>query len=169
MRIWNKILLVFTFVAFAVCCSTTKMTREEEQALRMKTAQMVKDSLTNQSFKIDVNYVIPNRMPARHLEYGYYIRVYKDSIDAYIPFFGEAYRVEYGTADEGLKFKGLISGYEVKRIKKDMYQVNALVKKSFDEILYQMDIFENGRATIFVRSLNREGIHFSGDMILNSN
>ena len=58
-------------------------------------------------------------------------------------------------------------GYDVKRIKKDLIQVKALVKRPFDEILYQFDIFENGRASIFVRSLNREGINYNGEMTLN--
>lgn len=166
MRILNKILIVFAFCIAVVCCSTTKMTRVEKRALQIRTAQMVEDSLANGTFRIDVNYMIPNRMNARNLEYGYYIRVYGDSIDAYIPFFGEAYRVEYGN-DEGLKYKGALAGYDVKRIKKDLIQVKALVKKPFDEILYQFDIFENGRASIFVRSLNREGINYNGEMTLN--
>ena len=158
MRILNKILIAFAFCIAVVCCSTTKMTREEKRALQIRTAQMVEDSLANGTFRIDVNYMIPNRMNARNL--------YGDSIDAYIPFFGEAYRVEYGN-DEGLKYKGALAGYDVKRIKKDLIQVKALVKKPFDEILYQFDIFENGRASIFVRSLNREGINYNGEMTLN--
>ena len=58
------------------------MSREEKRALQMKIAQMVDDSLANRSFKIDMNYMIPNSMPSRNLEYGYYIRVNNDSIDA---------------------------------------------------------------------------------------
>lgn len=168
MHIRNKMFLAFLFVIVMVSCSTTNMTREEKRALELKTAQMVNDSIANRTFKIDVTYVNPNRMPARNLEYGYYIHVFKDSIDAYIPFFGVAYRAEYGTADEGLKYKGPISKYEVLRVKKDMQQVNVLVKKQFDEILYQIDLFENGKATIFVRSFNREGIHYNGEMNINN-
>lgn len=74
MRILNKILIVFAFCIAVVCCSTTKMTREEKRALQIRTAQMVEDSLANGTFRIDVNYMIPNRMNARNLEYGYYIR-----------------------------------------------------------------------------------------------
>lgn len=168
MNIWNKVFLAFILVLVVVSCSISNMTREEKRALELKTAQMVNDSLTNRTFKVDITYVNPTRMPARNLEYGYYIHVFKDSIDAYIPFFGVAYRAEYGTSDDGLKYKGPISKYDVLRLKKDMQQVNILVKKHFDEILYQIDMFENGKATIFVRSLNREGIHFNGEMSINN-
>ena len=134
----------------------------------MKIAQMVDDSLTNRSFKIDMNYMIPNSMPSRNLEYGYYIRVNNDSIDAYIPFFGVAYRAEYGTDDGGLSYKGPMASYQVSQVRKDLRQVNIIVKKHFDEILYQIDIFTNGRASIFVRSLNREGIQYNGEMTINN-
>ncbi|MBQ2214876.1 MAG: DUF4251 domain-containing protein, partial [Prevotella sp.] len=117
----------------------------------MKIAQMVDDSLANRSFKIDMNYMIPNSMPSRNLEYGYYIRVNNDSIDAYIPFFGVAYRAEYGTDDGGLSYKGPMASYQVSQVRKDLRQVNIIVKKHFDEILYQIDVFTNGRASIFVR------------------
>ena len=85
MHIWNKMFLAFLFVIVMVSCSVTNMTREEKRALELKTAQMVNDSIANRTFKIDITYVNPNRMPARNLEYGYYIHVFKDSIDAYIP------------------------------------------------------------------------------------
>lgn len=134
----------------------------------MKIAQMVDDSLTNRSFKIDMNYMILNSMPSRNLEYGYYIRVNNDSIDAYIPFFGVAYRAEYGTDDGGLSYKGPMASYQVSQVRKDLRQVNIIVKKHFDEILYQIDIFTNGRASIFVRSLNREGIQYNGEMTINN-
>lgn len=134
----------------------------------MKIAQMVDDSLTNRSFKIDMNYMIPNSMPSRNLEYGYYIRVNNDSIDAYIPFFGVAYRAEYGTDDGGLSYKGPMASYQVSQVRKDLRQVNIIVKKHFDEILYQIDVFTNGRASIFVRSFNREGIQYNGEMTINN-
>jgi hypothetical protein len=144
------------------------MSREEKRALQMKIAQMVDDSLANRSFKIDMNYMIPNGMPSRNLEYGYYIRVNNDSIDAYIPFFGVAYRAEYGTDDGGLSYKGPMASYQVSQVRKDLRQVNIIVKKHFDEILYQIDVFTNGRASIFVRSLNREGIQYNGEMTINN-
>lgn len=149
-------------------CSTSQMSREEKRALQMKIAQMVDDSLANRSFKIDMNYMIPNSMPSRNLEYGYYIRVNNDSIDAYIPFFGVAYRAEYGTDDGGLSYKGPMASYQVSQVRKDLRQVNIIVKKHFDEILYQIDVFTNGRASIFVRSLNREGIQYNGEMTINN-
>ena len=134
---------------------------------RQMTAQKIKDSLDNRTFKIDLNYVIPQRMRAHSLEYGYSIEVKGDSVDAFIPFFGEAYLVGIGTQDEGLKFKGLMSGYEVLPVKKNLYRVNILARKPLDEILYQIEVFENGVATLYVRSLNREDIRFNGEMVIN--
>ncbi|MBQ6062735.1 MAG: DUF4251 domain-containing protein [Prevotella sp.] len=158
------------FLAMVFCllaCSVSKMTSEEKRMKRMMIAQKVKDSLDNRTFKIDLNYVIPRRMRAHSLEYGYSIQVKGDSVDAYIPFFGEAYRAEYGIQDEGLKYKGPMSGYEVLPVKKDLYRVNILAKKPLDEILYQIEVFENGVATLYVRSLNREDIRFNGEMVIN--
>ena len=166
----RKGLFFLAFMAFFSClvsCSVSKMTREEKALRRQIIAQKVRDSLDNRTFKIDLNYVIPRRMRARSLEYGYSIQVKGDSVDAYIPFFGEAYRAEIGTQDEGLKFKGPMSGYEVVPVKKDLYRVNILARKPLDEILYQIEVFENGVATLYVRSLNREDIRFNGEMVIN--
>lgn len=167
MRIRGRAIFVVTWILLVVCCSTSRISREERLAKQAKVEQMVDDSIGNRSFTIDINYVVPNRMPARHLEYGYYIRLYNDSVDAYIPFFGVAYRAEYGTNDEGIKYKGPISGFSINRINKDIQQVNIIAKKPLDEILYQIDIYKSGSATVFVRSMNRESIRFSGEMVLN--
>lgn len=160
-------LVFMAMISCMIACSLSKMTSEEKRLQRKMIAQKVKDSLENRTFRIDLNYVIPRRMRAHSLEYGYSIQVKGDSVDAYIPFFGEAYRVDYGTRDEGLKFNGPMSGYEVLPVKKDLYRVNILAKKPLDEILYQIEVFENGAATLYVRSLNREDIRFNGEMVIN--
>lgn len=170
MTLKQKGIFFLGFMAFISClisCSVSKLTSEEKALQRQMIAQKVKDSLDNRTFKIDLNYVIPRRMRAHSLEYGYSIQVKGDSLDAYIPFFGEAYRAEIGTQDEGLKFRGSMSGYEVLLVKKDLYRVNILAKKPLDEILYQIEVYENGVATLFVRSLNREDIRFNGEMVIN--
>lgn len=175
MRIMVKIrkgllfLAFMTVVSFLLDCSVSRMTKEEKQQHRMMIAQKVKDSLENRTFSIDLNYVIPRRMRSHTLDYGYSIQVKGDSVDAYIPFFGEAYRAELGSQDQGLKYKGPMAGYEVQKMKDDLYRVNILVKKPLDEILYQIEVFDNGIATLYVRSLNREDIRFNGEMVINEN
>ena len=160
-------LVFMAMISCLIACSVSKMTSEEKRLQRKIIAQKVKDSLENRTFRIDLNYVIPRRMRAHSLEYGYSIQVKGDSVDAYIPFFGEAYRADYGTRDEGLKFNGLMSGYEVLPVKKNLYRVNIHAKKPLDEILYQIEVFDNGVATLYVRSLNREDIRFNGEMVIN--
>ena len=134
-------------------CATSGMTREEKAAERACVAQAVEDSVMNMTFTVEVNYVNPQRMPSRMLNYGYSVKVDGDYLDSYLPFFGRVYRAEFGE-QTGLHFK------------RDCYAVELVVRRRLEILIYRFDVFSNGKVSLMVTSDNRDSMLFSGELAL---
>ena len=81
------------------------------------------------------------------------------------PFFGRVYRAEFGI-QTGLRFEDKIAQRQVKRARKDYYEVDLVVKRHMEHLFYSFDIYDNGKVTLMVRSDNRDTMHFSGDLVI---
>lgn len=96
-------------------------------------------------------------------EYG--VKVKGDSIDSYLPFFGRVYRAEFGI-QTGLRFEDRIVQRQMKRAKKNYYEVDLIIKRHMENLFYSFDIYDNGKVTLLVRSDNRDTMYFSGDLVV---
>jgi len=157
---------LFITVVLLTSCAGSRLTSEERAARDAAVVQMIEDSLTARTFRVDVDYMIPQRMQPRMLSYGYNITVHGDSISSYLPYFGEAWQTAYGR-DEGLIFEGELLHYAAKRHKKGYYMVEMAIRRMYDNLVYRLEIFDNGKASLYVRSDNRRSISYNGEMILN--
>ena len=146
-------------------CATSGMTREEKAAERACVAQAVEDSVMNMTFTVEVNYVNPQRMPSRMLNYGYSVKVDGDYLDSYLPFFGRVYRAEFGE-QTGLHFKERIAERKVVKAKGDCYAVELVVRRRLEILIYRFDVFSNGKVSLMVTSDNRDSMLFSGELAL---
>lgn len=86
-----------------------------------------------------------------------------DTLISSLPYFGRAYLVPYG-GGKGLNFSELISNYEVTKKPKGLTEIAIELTNEEDTYLYQLSIFDNGSATIDVRSKQRQPISYSGEM-----
>ncbi|MCR5131621.1 MAG: DUF4251 domain-containing protein [Prevotella sp.] len=165
--IWNgaAAILLLMLVAGFTSCATSNMTREEKAAMELRMAQAVEDSLAHRTFTVDVNFVTPQRMPSRSLTYGYGVKVKGDTIDSYLPFFGRVYRADFGD-QTGLNYVDRIVSYQGVKVKKDRYEVELIVRRRLETLIYRFDIFSNGRVSLMVRSDNRDTMSFSGELLV---
>ncbi len=159
----KRMMIALVAAVVLTACATWKsdgLTKEERRA---QTAQKVAEGLSKRHFTIEAEQCYPMRGAARRIDYGYEVTVHGDTLKSYLPYFGRAYNIPYG-GGKGLRFDAIIKNYEQWRTKKNMTHIVIYTDNEEDVYIYTIDVFDNGNATIDVRSREREEISFSGQM-----
>jgi hypothetical protein len=118
----------------------------------------------------DVNKVLsrmPGGMGAGNIQLSgsqYQLVVTKDSIEAYLPYYGRAYSATMNPDDSGIKFKSKDFTYKADKKKKGSWQIVMKFKDTKAAESMVLNVSENGYATLNVNSNNRQPISFNGYM-----
>lgn len=92
----------------------------------------------------------------------YQLIVDKDSVEAYLPYYGRAYSATMDPNDSGLKFKSKKFSYKADKKKKGSWQIKINTKDVKDSPSMVLSVSENGYATLNVNSNNKQPITFNG-------
>jgi hypothetical protein len=147
--------------------SLGQSTRAERQAAK---AAKVKKMVDDVNFVFKANYANPQGGGNRALTSDYDLKVVKDSVIAYLPYFGRAYVApEPGTTEGGIKFTSTNFKYDAKQGKKGGWQI--VIKPKDHDITNWRDVQQlilnisnNGYASLQVLSTNRSPISFDGEI-----
>ncbi|MBQ9661309.1 MAG: DUF4251 domain-containing protein [Bacteroidales bacterium] len=153
----KKILALAAMICALAACGTVRQSPEE----RAQTEAKIQERLDSRRFKVDIDYVRPARGGARPANSTYSLTVNGDKVISYLPYFGVAYNIPYG-GGKGLNFEGEITDYQDTPIKKDRRRIIFQTSSGEDRLIYQLDVFGNGKASLNVRSGNRDTIDFDG-------
>lgn len=161
MKTLIKSLLVWTMVA---SCLFEAGAQTSKQAAK---AQAVKNMVNNINFVFQANYVNPQRGGAKSIDYGYDLVVLKDTITAYLPYFGRAYVAPTDPTEGGIKFKTNHFDYKAKTNKKGGWDILIVPKDKNisnmrDVQSLRLSITSTGYASLYVTSTNRDPISFDG-------
>ena len=123
----------------------------------------IKSNVDTRQYTFLANYMLPQRGGGKSLTSEYDLRVTKDSVIAFLPYYGRAYfDVPYGGADGGIKFSSTKFSYELKDRKKGGWEI--IIKpadvKNIDRLI--LNISTDGYASLSVTSTNRDFITFDG-------
>ena len=152
---------VLAAAALLLCgCASLRMTPEE----KARAAAQVQENLDNRQFTIDVTEMHPLRGPSRQVT-GFSLKIDGDKIFSNLPYFGAAYNVPYG-GGKGLNFNAEISDYIDTTPKADRRQIMLATYNGEDTYVYTITVFTNGRASIDVRSRNRDPMSYMGEMVI---
>jgi hypothetical protein len=160
MKNLKNIFILVLIVSAGLSAAFAQTTKKEKNAAR---EAAVKNSIDARHYTFIANYVLPQRGGARALTDPYDLRVTKDSVIAFLPFFGRAYfDVPYGGADGGIKFTSTKFDYKVTEKKKGGWEITIKptdVKNTMSLMLY---ISSDGYGSLSVNSSNRDYITFDG-------
>jgi hypothetical protein len=165
MKALNRIAVVvaFTFVGITAAGAQT---RQDRKAARIAE---VKQLVESQNFVFAANYVNPARSAGRALTSSDYdLTVTKDTVIAYLPYFGRAYVAPpYGSTEGGIKFTNTDFSYAVKAEKRGGWSITIKPNKknisdSRDVQSLYLNIGPEGYASLQVISTNRDVISFNG-------
>ncbi|MGN0230263.1 MAG: DUF4251 domain-containing protein [Muribaculaceae bacterium] len=155
-------LTLLTVCLVVAACSTSRLTPQEKALIKQQQAQYVINSITDSHFVIQVDRVTPRRGMSHALSYGYSLVVKGDTIISHLPYFGQAYSLPFN-GGAGLNLEAKIDDlHAVRNNKKAFNRIEITTHNSEDTFLYIVEVFDNGKAHIEVRSRRRETISFDG-------
>jgi hypothetical protein len=94
---------------------------------------------------------------------SYDLSVTKDSVVAYLPYYGRSYTPKYGSIDEnGIKFKSKNFNYKSSTRKKGGWNISMAPKDIKDNYSLTLLVTEAGYGTLTVNSNNQQSITFNG-------
>lgn len=105
---------------------------------------------------------LPSSGSIRSLTPEYDLKVLKDTVISYLPFFGRAYSAPINDSEGGFKFTSVKFEYSSKIRKKGGWQISIKPKDVTDFREFSLFISENGHATLQALSNNRQSISFTG-------
>jgi hypothetical protein len=160
MKTLRNILALLLIVAAGLNSADAQTTKKDKKAAK---EAAIKKNIDERHYTFMANYVLPQRGGARQLTSEYDLRVTKDSVISFLPYFGRAYfDVPYNATDGGIKFTSTKFDYKVTDKKKGGWEITIKptdVKNLNSLILY---ISTDGYASLSVSSSNRDYITFDG-------
>ena len=122
----------------------------------------VKKMIDSQRFFFVAQSVMPMSGHPRQLTSEYGIILKKDSLEAFLPYFGRAYTAPVGSMEGGIKFKSFKFDYSVMETKKERWEISLQPKDVDDSYRLNLSISKSGYASLDVTSNSRQPISFQG-------
>ena len=154
-------LLSAVFLILIAACASSQQLSERQQ----QTAREIAEAVSSRHIKMGVNYMHTQRYGAHRVTSDFFLSIQGDTLISYLPFLGRAYNPTYNTPSQGLNFTSPISNYRQSRLKHDGMRMEMEVASQEDRFFFRVDVYPNGRASIFVRPRERDAINFDGEVI----
>ncbi len=148
--------------------SDKSKTRKELRAeKRAKIEKRVKRTIESGNFLFIVRTANPQSGPSITLTSDYDIKMSGDSVYSHLPYFGEAYKAEYGNSDGGIKFQDIHYNLETEfNEKSKYYEIKFEVIKANDSFKIYLSISASGYGNLKIISESRQAISYDGILAL---
>jgi hypothetical protein len=149
-------LLLLCAISFGSMAQTTKKDRQAKKVAD------VKEMIENNNYVFHAEFANPMRGGNINLTSEYDLRVGKDTLVAYLPYFGRAYQAPMDPTDGGIHFTSTRFTYTKQQNKKGGWDI--YVKPSDAKGVEKMflSISEDGYASLQITSSQRDPISFQG-------
>ncbi|OAQ42215.1 hypothetical protein A5893_03620 [Pedobacter psychrophilus] len=158
---FKYLILIFISLTILSSCATQK----EKQAR----ITLIDSLIKNNDFKFVAQQANPLRgglisQRLRQLDNSYFLKISKDSINCYLPYFGVAQQAPYGSTNNGIQFISTDFSYDKTVDSKGGYQITISPKNTDKARTLYLMIGQSGNATLNVNSNNRDAISFTGNI-----
>lgn len=141
-------------------CGSTQSAAEKERL-----ASEVKEALTQSSFRFEATYAYPTGYRSIYLSPYYDVTVSPDTVKAYLPYYGRAYRAPMDPREGGFQFTSTDFTYRYgPGTRKGSWMAHITIFDLDRPVTFSFDIWENGSARLVVNDFNRQAISFQGDL-----
>lgn len=155
MKIQNNLIKkVMAFVVIITFCSARMHAQADPSS--------IKNSIESGQFIFHAQTALPLSGGTRQLTSEYDLKVSKNSVVSYLPFFGRAYSATYGSTEGGFKFTSSKFDYSVAGRKKGGWEIRIKPRDIQDFREFSLFISEDGYGTLQALSGNRQPISFTG-------
>lgn len=158
----NLFMLVFSILltgTLFVSCGTSKTLAEKEQE-----ALLIKEKVESFDFRFNAKIALADGR-TKFLNHSYNVTVSKDSVIAFLPFYGRMYSPPMDPSEIGIKFVSTDFEYKVTAGKR-RGTWNVFIKTSDTDrtISLWMNVSDNGTAQLSVTDPNRSPVSFEGNI-----
>ncbi len=140
----------------AVVCLQIAFAQDSEKETK------IKNLITSGKYVFEAQSAMPLRGQVRQLTYGFDLRISKDTLISYLPYFGRAYVAPINPSDGGINFTSTSFDYTVKARRKGGWDVEIQTEDQKDNKRMMLKIQESGYASLQVTSNDRQPISFNG-------
>jgi hypothetical protein len=114
-------------------------------------------------FRFKAEWVLPLGGRSRYLTSDYYdLTVSRDTIVAYLPYFGRAYSAPMDPSQNGIQFTSKDFIYTTTPRKKGGWNISIKFNDAGDVKQMELTVTTDGNASLQVTSVNRQSISFNG-------
>jgi hypothetical protein len=128
---------------------------------QQKDTSEIREIVESKNYIFMAQQAYPQNGITRILTPGYDLTVRVDTVISYLPFFGRAYVAPLNPFEGGIKFLSSDFRYEMKKLK-SKWEITIRPKDVSEVQQLNLDIFDNGSATLRVINTNRQPISFNG-------
>lgn len=93
---------------------------------------------------------------------NYDLTIRPDSVIAFLPYFGRAYSAPIDPTQGGIKFTSAKFDYKTTKRKKNRWEISIRPRDITDNYQLFLTVYDNGKASLRVSSVNRQPIAFEG-------
>jgi hypothetical protein len=158
----KKMQFFFAAASLIFLFNTNLTAQDAKQQKQNSKDSAIKALIDAQHYSFEAQTALPTGARARELTPGYELKVRKDTIEAYLPYFGRAYTATIGTTDGGIQFKTTDFKYTATESKKSGWDITIVPKNARDTRQLMLQISKAGYASVQVISNNRQSISFNG-------
>lgn len=153
----KTIITAATFIAlllFVGCKSGESLSKQE-------TIAQITKKIESGDYKFIPQKAIPMAGNPISLSYSFALKVSKDSIDSYLPYYGRAYTAPSPT-EGGIKFVSTDFDYTISEKKKGMWDISIIPNDNQKRYRLSLNVGDTGYGTLTVQDNNRQSISFYG-------
>lgn len=159
----KKISILFILLSFTLG-NITMYSQEKKSRKERKEEQVekIKKLVESQNYTFYAQRALPMSGRSINLTSTYDLRVSREKVSAYLPYFGRAYVAPMDPREGGIHFDTEEFDYRPEQAKKGGWTVHITpknIQKNYNLIL---NISSNGSATLSVNDPNRQTINFNG-------
>lgn len=141
-------------------CGTSRSAAEKEQI-----AAFIRHAVERSDFIFEATYAYPTGYKSVYLSPYYNVKVSPDTVKAYLPYYGRAYRAPMDPRDGGFNFTSTDFDYKLIPVnRKGNWQTEVTILDLDRPVTFRFDIWENGTARLDVNDMNRQAISFQGNI-----
>lgn len=129
---------------------------------KQETIAQITEKVEAGRYKFVPQQALPMAGKAINLNYSFALKVSKDSIDSYLPYYGRAYTAPSPIDEGGIKFVSTDFDYTLSDKKKGMWNISIIPNDNQKRYKLSLEIGDTGYGTLTVMDNNRQSISFYG-------
>jgi hypothetical protein len=155
--------LYFSLLMIALLFYNNNLIAQDSKKDKKQAA--IKALIDSQNYVFKAQSAMPMAGSTRQLNYDYDVKVSKDTINSYLPYFGRAYTAPMDPTQGGIHFISKDFEYNVTPGKKQGWDIVIKPKDVQDVQMMNLSVSSDGYATLQVTSTSKQPISFNGVIV----